>query len=148
MNSNVKTAVFWVVIICVAVLLWAVVHTGRSRVEDQPSFTQLMQSVEEGKVKKVTVNGSTGDVQGEYQAADGRSFRTNIPTNYPSIYDLMRQKGVQVTVQKDTGTGWVSLLINAVPFVLLLAFWIFMMSRASEDAVMSRNTNSSALCAL
>ena len=127
MNSNVKTAVFWVVIICVAVLLWAVVHTGRSRVEDTPTFTQLMQSVEEGKVKKVTVNGSTGDVQGEYNAADGRSFRTNIPTNYPAIYDLLRQKGVSVTVQKDTGTGWVSLLINAIPFVLLLAFWIFMM---------------------
>ena len=36
MNSNVKTAVFWVVIICVAVLLWAVVHTGRGKVDDQP----------------------------------------------------------------------------------------------------------------
>jgi cell division protease FtsH len=127
MNSNIKTAVFWVVIICVAVLLWAVVHTGRSKQDDQPTFTQLMQAVEEGKVKSVTVNGSTGDVQGQYNAADGRSFRTNIPTNYPAIYDLMRQKNVAVTVVKDSGTGWVSILINAVPFVLLLAFWIFMM---------------------
>ena len=127
MNSNLKTAVFWVVIICVAVLLWAVVHTGRSKAEDQPTFTQLMQYVEEGKVKSVTVNSSTGDVQGQYTAADGRQFRTNIPTNYPAIYDLMRSKGVQVTVQKDSGAGWVSILVNAIPFVLLLAFWIFMM---------------------
>jgi len=127
MNSNVKTAVFWVVIICVAVLLWAVVHTGRSKQDDQPTFTQLMQAVEEGKVKSVTVNSSTGDVQGQYNAADGRTFHTNIPTNYPAIYDLLRQKGVGVTVVKDSGTGWVSILINAVPFVLLLAFWIFMM---------------------
>jgi cell division protease FtsH len=86
-----------------------------------------MQAVEEGKVKSVTVNGSTGDVQGQYNAADGRTFHTNIPTNYPAIYDLMRQKNVAVTVVKDSGTGWVSILINAVPFVLLLAFWIFMM---------------------
>jgi cell division protease FtsH len=111
----------------VAVLLWAVVHTGRSKQDDQPTFTQLMQAVEEGKVKSVTVNSSTGDVQGQYNAADGRSFHTNIPTNYPAIYDLLRQKGVGVTVVKDSGTGWVSILINAVPFVLLLAFWIFMM---------------------
>jgi cell division protease FtsH len=127
MNSNVKTAVLWFVIICVAVLLWAVVHTGRSKGEDQPTFTQLMDSVEKGRVKTIVVNSSTGDVQGTYNETDGRPFHTNIPTNYPAIYDSLRAKGVNVTVQKDSGTGWVSILINAIPFVLLLAFWIFMM---------------------
>jgi cell division protease FtsH len=127
MNSNVKTAVFWVVIICVAVLLWAVVHTGRAKVDDQPTFTDLMNSVEQGRVKSVVVNSSTGDVQGTYKDSDGRQFHSNVPTNYPAIYDRFREKGVAVTVQKDTGTGWVSILINAIPFVLLLAFWIFMM---------------------
>jgi cell division protease FtsH len=127
MNSNVKTAVLWFVIICVAVLLWAVVHTGRGKVEDQPTFTQLMDSVEKGRVKTIVVNSSTGDVQGTYNDTDGRGFHTNIPTNYPAIYDTLRAKGVNVTVQKDSGTGWVSILINAIPFVLLLAFWIFMM---------------------
>src|SRR3954469_13421667 len=124
MNSNVKTAVFWVVIICVAVLLYAVVHTGKGKVEDQPAFTDLMKYVEQDRVKSVVVNSSTGDVSGMYKDSDGRQFHSNIPTNYPAIYDLMRSKGVQVTVQKDSGTGWVSILINAVPFVLLLAFWI------------------------
>ena len=33
MNSNVKTAVFWVVLICVAVLLWTVVRTSRTGTE-------------------------------------------------------------------------------------------------------------------
>ncbi len=127
MNSNVKTAVLWFVIICVAVLLWAVVHTGRSKPEDQPTFTQLMDYVEKGRVKTIVVNSSTGDVQGTYNDTDGRPFHTNIPTNYPAIYDALKTKGVNVTVQKDSGTGWVSILINAIPFVLLLAFWIFMM---------------------
>src|SRR5918911_2987599 len=127
MNNNVKTAVIWVVIVCVAALLWAVVHTGRGRVDDQPTFTDLMNYVEQGRVKSIIVNSSTGDVQGTYKEADGRQFRSNIPTNYPTIYDMLRAKGVSVTVQKDSGTGWVSILINAIPFVLLLAFWIFMM---------------------
>ncbi len=127
MNSNVKTAVFWVVIICIAVLLYAVVHSGSRKPEDQPTFTDLMNYVETGKVKSVEVNSSTGDVTGQYQPSDGRQFRSSIPTNYPAIYDLMQKKGVQVKVQKDTGTGWVSILINTVPFVLLLGFWIFMM---------------------
>ncbi len=127
MNSNVKTAVFWVVIICVAVLLYAVVHSGNKKPDDQPTFTDLMNYVEQGKVKSVEVNNSTGDITGNYKDADGRAFRSNIPTQYPAVYDKMREKGVQIKVQKDTGTGWVSILINAVPFVLLLGFWIFMM---------------------
>ncbi|HET8549320.1 MAG TPA: ATP-dependent zinc metalloprotease FtsH, partial [Bryobacteraceae bacterium] len=43
------------------------------------------------------------------------------------LIDKLREKGV-VTEYKDTSSAnWVSILINAVPFVLLLAFWIFMM---------------------
>ena len=30
MNSNIKTVIFWVVLICVAVLLFAVVRTGQT----------------------------------------------------------------------------------------------------------------------
>jgi cell division protease FtsH len=127
MNSNVKTAVFWVVICCVAVLLWAVVHTGKPKTEDQPTYTDLMNYVEGGKVAKVSINSSTGEVTGNYTSSDGRQFHTNIPVNDPAVYKLMRDKGVQVTILRDTGTGWVSILVNAIPFVLLLAFWIFMM---------------------
>ena len=95
MNSNVKTAVFWVVIICVAVLLYAVVHTGKAKVEDQPTFTDLMNYVEQGKVKSVVVNSTTGDVTGYLQGFRWASVPSNIPTNYPTIYDLMRTKGVK-----------------------------------------------------
>jgi cell division protease FtsH len=127
MNSNVKTAVLWVVIICVAVLLWAVVHSGKATHDDQPTFTDLIQKVNADKVASVVINSSTGDVNGTYKDPDGRQFHSNVPTNYPQIYDLLQSKGVKVTVQKDTGTGWLSILMNAIPFVLLLAFWIFMM---------------------
>ena len=38
------------------------------------SYFPAVAAVEEGKVKAVTVNSSTGDVQGQYNAADGRTF--------------------------------------------------------------------------
>ena len=50
MSSNVKTAVFWVVIIMVVVLLWTVVRQTKSHPDDQPSFSTFMKNVEEGKV--------------------------------------------------------------------------------------------------
>ena len=124
MNSNVKTAVFWVVLICVAVLLWTVVRTGQTRAEQELTFTQFINEVEAGKVKDITVTGSK--VQGTMKDDDS-PLQTVIPSNYPDIYKLLQDKGVNVNIKDSSSSNWVSLLINAIPFVLLLAFWIFMM---------------------
>ncbi len=124
MNSNVKTAVFWVVLVCVAVLLYAVVRSGRTRVEQPLSFTQFMTAVEEGKVKSVAIAGN--EVKGVFKE-DGGGLRTLIPPNYPDVYKILRDKGVNIDIKDAGSSNWVSILVNAVPFVLLLAFWIFMM---------------------
>ena len=72
----------------------------------------------------MTITGS--EVRGEYKD-DQTGLRTLIPTNYPDIYTLLREKGVDVDIKEATSGNWVSILVNAVPFILLLAFWIFMM---------------------
>jgi len=123
MNSNVKTAIFWVVIILVVILLWTVVRQTRGKSEDQLSFTQFMSKVDEGQVKEVTITGN--DVQGTYTNTE--SFHTVVPQNYPKMVDDLKDKKVNVKYAKETTSNWVSILINAIPFVLLLAFWIFMM---------------------
>jgi len=124
MNSNVKTAVFWVVLICVAVLLWTVVRSGKTAMEEEKTFTQFITDVEAGRVKDVTITGS--QVKGTYKDSNS-PLRTVIPANYPDIYTLLQDKAVNVNIEDTSTNNWVSLLINAIPFVLLLAFWIFMM---------------------
>ena len=52
MNSNVKTAIFWVVLIMVVVLLWTVVRTGQKRADRQLTFTQFVNDVKAGKVSR------------------------------------------------------------------------------------------------
>jgi len=123
-NSNIKTAVFWVVIIMVVVLLWTVVRNTKTRPDAQLSYTQLMNDVQAGKIKSVTITGT--DLHGVYKE-DNQELHAVIPTNQQALDDAMLAKGVDVKYQKETGSGWVSILINAIPFVLLLAFWIFMM---------------------
>jgi cell division protease FtsH len=123
MNSNIKTAIFWVVLICVAVLLWAVVKQGGARKDTSLSFTQFMTEVENGKVKWVTIAGN--EVRGTF--TDNTGLRTLIPSNYPEVYKTLREKGVNVEIKEAGSSQWVSLVVNAIPFVLLLAFWIFMM---------------------
>ena len=130
MNSNVKTAIFWVLIICLAVLLWALVKQGNRTQPVQPIFSELMKKVTDGEVESATVNSTTGEVTGKYRGSEVE-FRSNVPAGpggvYEKLLDKMIEKGVKVTAQKEGGNQWVSLLVNAIPFVLLLAFWIFMM---------------------
>jgi cell division protease FtsH len=123
-NSNIKTAIFWVVLICVAVLLWTVVRTGKSRPQATINFSQFLSDVEEGKVKQVTFRGT--DVQGDYKDVNA-GFKTQVPINYPDIYKKLEDKKVVMVFEEANSGNWISLLVNASPFILLLAFWIFMM---------------------
>jgi cell division protease FtsH len=123
-NSNIKTAVFWVVLICVAVLLFAVVRTGQGRKEQQLTFTEFMDKVQQGQVKDVTISGN--EVHGSYQNPN-QGFHTLIPTNYPDVYKTLQEKGVNVDIKDASSGNWISILLNASPFIVLIAFWIFMM---------------------
>ncbi len=125
MNSNVKTAVFWVVLICVAVLLWAVVQHGQSPKQEVLTFTQFLTEVKDERIKTVEISGN--EVKGKFRDDANKEFRTLIPVNYPDVYNQLRDHKVDVTIKESSNGNWVSILINAVPFLLLLAFWIFMM---------------------
>jgi len=93
-NSNVKTLIFWVVLICVAVLLFAVVRTGQGIKEDPISFTQFLDKVKNKEIREVII--ADRDAHGTYQNPNA-GFRTQLPLNYPPMIDEMRQNGVNVT---------------------------------------------------
>ena len=104
MNSNVKTAVFWVVIIMVVVLLWTVVRQTKSRPDAQPSFSQLMNDVEQKKVKSVTITGN--DLHGTY-AGSNEEFHAVVPQNYPKMIDELAANGVDIKYGKENTSSWV-----------------------------------------
>ncbi len=125
MNSNIKTIVFWLVLIGVAVLLFAVVRTGQGPKESQITFTEFLDKAQAGQVKEVSIAGN--EVHGLYVSPPNTGFHTLIPSNYPQLYDLLKDKNVNVTI-KDTSNGnWLAMLLNVAPFIVLLGFWIFMM---------------------
>jgi cell division protease FtsH len=113
----------WVVLIAVAGMLIFVVKNGQGPKEQELSFSQFMDEVKAGRVAKVTV--AANDVHGEMKNPT-QQLHTTVPLNYPSIYDLMKAANVDVSI-KDTSSGtWLSILLQASPFIVLAAFWIFM----------------------
>jgi len=124
-NSNIKTGIFWVILACVLVLLWQVVKAAKNRPDKAITFTEFISDIDNNKIKKVSISNGI-DVKGAYKD-NSADLHTTIPANYPEIYKILQEKGVEIDIKEASSSGWVSVLINASPFILLLAFWIFMM---------------------
>jgi cell division protease FtsH len=123
-NSTVKTVVFWLVIVLSAFLLWQVVKAGGAgQKEKEVNFSQFMTDVDQGNVKEVTIN--LQEVHGKF-ANDGSTFHTTVPTNYPDMIKLLRDKGVVINVRDASSGSWPSWLLNLAPLILLAALWFFM----------------------
>ena len=125
MTSNVNKLIFWVVIICLAVILYTVVGRGKGKPEVNLAFSQFLSEVEAGRIKSVKISGT--EVKGQFVDDSQGPMRTLIPANYPEVYKILREKNVAMEMQEATNGNLISLLVNAVPFVLLLGLWIFMM---------------------
>jgi cell division protease FtsH len=125
-NSTVKQIAIWVLLVVAAVLLWMLVQKGTAGPKEvEISFTEFMSNVDQGKIRDVTIRGT--DARGKYTDTNEKTFRTVVPANYPDMYKSLRDKGVDVKLEDTQGNLWVGFLIQALPFALIIGFWIFMM---------------------
>jgi cell division protease FtsH len=121
-NSNLKHYLFWGALIALAGLLIMVVRNTQPANKKEMVFSEFLADIKAGHVAdvKIAANDVTGHLTG------GTELHTTIPLNYPSIFDKLDAAGVKVDV-KDTSSGtWLSILLQASPFIVLAAFWIFM----------------------
>jgi cell division protease FtsH len=127
LNSTVKTALLWVVIIVLVFLLWSLFQKTKGDSETI-AFSQFMDRVNQGAVESVTIRGD--DVRGETKAtvAGGKKeFHTTAPTNYPAMIDLLRAKSVKLEVEHAADTPFITALITWAPILFLVGLWIFFM---------------------
>ncbi len=122
MNSTIKTAVFWIVMLCTAVLLWKAVNAKSGDKTETLSFSDFIEEVEQGNVQEVTAAGQR--IEG--QSSSG-NFQTTVPQDYPKVYDLLTAQGVKVNVKDQASLGFWSVFWRVSPLVLIVFFWIFMM---------------------
>jgi cell division protease FtsH len=123
MNSNVRTAVLWLIVACLFVLGWTVL-TGQKERGASPQFSDLYRDVQQDKVARMTVNRVTGEAQGEYK--NGDKFTSTIPPQFDDFTKLMLEHGVVVTWKEDNGGNWVNVMSTLIPIALVVGFWFFM----------------------
>jgi len=109
--------------LCTAILLWQVVQTGQGNDREEIAFSEFYDAVIAGNVNAVKI---TNEIEVEGTSDSGK-FSTVIPPNYPDLITKLTENNVKIDVQSTSTPAWMSILINALPFVLLFGFWIFMM---------------------
>ena len=132
MNPNFRNFALWVVIFLLVVALVMLFQNGGQRAgSPEPiSFSQLLNEVDAGRVREVTIAGH--DVTGHY--TDNRSFSTYAP-NDPTLVQNLYKKNVAITARPPSdGNNWlVTLLVNGLPLIIFLGMWIFL-SRQMQGA--------------
>jgi cell division protease FtsH len=124
MSSNVNKLIFWLVIVCLVIILYTVVKPGNKKVEQPLTFSQFLTAVEAGKIKKVQI--TANEVKGDFVDEGEGTLRTLIPNNYPDVFKMLRDKNVNVEIKEASNANMISLIINSIPFILLLALYFFM----------------------
>ncbi|HEV2350926.1 MAG TPA: ATP-dependent zinc metalloprotease FtsH [Terriglobia bacterium] len=124
MNSAVKNIIFWVLMVALTVLVWAVVKSNTVEHVADLTFTGFMTEVNNGNVKDVTISGT--DATGTFKK-DNSKYKTTIPANYPDLYKTLQEKNVNTTLKDSSGSNWITWVVNGLPMVVLLGLWIFFM---------------------
>jgi cell division protease FtsH len=124
-NSTVKTIIFWVFIFACLVLLWQVFQKSGGMGKDQEmSFSQFMQDAQAGQISDVTLMGT--EVHG-HMKNDKSQFHTNVPANYSEMYSILLANHVSINSKDNSGNGWLNILIQFSPVIIIGALWFFML---------------------
>jgi ATP-dependent Zn protease len=127
MNSSVKikAAILSAVLILTGIAVWMI--GGSRAVQTTISYSQFIQQVRGGKVARVEITaGNPGASPAAIHLKNGQVSRTILPSDYSAALALLEAQSVNVEIQ-DASTSPTRLLVNATPFLLLLAVWFFLM---------------------
>jgi cell division protease FtsH len=106
------------------------------------NYSELKSQIADGNVVDLTIQGQ--DAQGDLKTAitgtnnvSNTQFDTTVPSDVgltdPSLITALDNQKVKYTFKPDTG-GIGSLLINLLPFVVLIAIWIWFVRRSGQAA--------------
>src|SRR6202795_2554412 len=95
MNANLRNFALWVIIVLLLLALFTLFQNpGQRTTSTDISFSQLLNEVEQGRVRDVVIQGP--DIHGQF--TDGRTFQTYAP-NDPTLIQRLYNKGVSITAR-------------------------------------------------
>ncbi|MGY1425413.1 ATP-dependent zinc metalloprotease FtsH [Lysobacter sp. A289] len=93
------------------------------------AYDQFVEQVQADKIEKVKIAEDRTTITGERK--DGTPFTTFSPGDKDLVNDLL-QHGVVIEQVPPGGPSFWSILLNFLPIILIIAFWIFVMKQMQQ----------------
>lgn len=131
-NPWMKSLLIWVgILVALAMFVAMFDRPGRTAVSDGISYSEFIQKVDEGAVKKVDITGNVAS--GTF--GDDKTFRTYLPDDTSMISQRLVDKGVSVTMKPEERQSiWLIILYQSLPFLLIIGIAIFIMRQMQKNA--------------
>jgi ATP-dependent Zn protease len=142
-SPTVRTVLFWVLMIALAVVLWQMASRKSVPVAPQMNYSDFMTQVDKGNISEAHLyeSPSTAGVRGQLREPPG-AFQTAIPKEtIPDVMDRLRKQGATVEVSETRGYNWKDEALDWALPVLLIGLWLFLMSRRGRGRLMAPPTD-------
>ncbi len=123
-RSSYKTIGLWVILIALFVCFYNIFSRQTEEVVE-PSFTSLLNKIDEKKVRLVAVKGNT--YSGTFEDTHEK-FRTTGPAADATMLKQLRDAGVEVKYEKEEQNSlWLTILGQWMPVLFLFVFFVIFM---------------------
>ncbi|HOU65851.1 MAG TPA: ATP-dependent metallopeptidase FtsH/Yme1/Tma family protein, partial [Thermomonas sp.] len=129
MNDLAKNLLLWVVVAAVLMVVFQSFSPDRATGAAAPSYSQFLDQVDDGNVQKVVFGNESrsGISQIEYTLKNGDKVKTNAPFDR-DLVNVLREKRIDMVQQEPaSGISLGAILMNFLPVLLIIGFWLFMM---------------------
>jgi cell division protease FtsH len=130
-TATFRTVMLWMVLLVVVFLAWHFAQIQRR--EDVMAFSDLLESVDAGEVDSVRIDLLDKGPGAVYRVAmtDGRRLRVD-GIYSDAVLQSLRAAEVPFWVRTESTPAWADVLISWAPFILLIGFFFFFVSRVKS----------------
>ena len=123
--GNARNIAFWVVLFLLILALFNLFSGGQSTISSRSvGYSDFVEAVEKGEISSATVDGEKVMFRGK----DGQDYVTIVPQGTEVTERLIDNK-VTVNARPQEQSGFTTLLMTFLPFLLLIGVWIYFMNR-------------------
>ena len=123
--GNARNIAFWVVLFLLILALFNLFSGGQSTIASRSiSYSEFVSAVEAGEVQSATLDGEKVLFKGR----DGQDYITIRPDG-TEITERLIENNVSVVAKAQEQSGFTTILMTFLPFLLLIGVWIYFMNR-------------------
>ncbi|MDP9308191.1 MAG: ATP-dependent zinc metalloprotease FtsH [Actinomycetota bacterium] len=129
MNRFFRSALFPLFVIVLLVYLASQTLIPHGKNTQKVTYSEFRQDIKTGQISSAEFNPSKRQISGKL--TDGKKYSVHYPADQsvPGIETALDQNRVSYDSKGTGNWSWLGFLTSLLPFVLLFAFWIFLMNQ-------------------